>query len=586
MQVELRKDLRRRMASSLLVLIVFLSQGPLALAQEIQGELDAEGSDTFADYATAIFRLTVSESGTLTVRVDSALDTYLFVRSPGGSFRDADDSGPGTEEIAWENADSGEWLVLVTTYYPELSGQFSIRFEGASDAEQVLFREIPREYIADAFELRGVADPLVGLAMRTGLLADQLTLESFRSRLTRELRDSLSSLEVTERDLRSEVADLEEQEATLQMALSDGRVLPERTRTLFQDLVEPELFDVTLDLQAARSRLEAAFSNRLAVTEALDQIGDLDALGRQLTELRTRLESVDDQQELGRIQRQVRALQAEVREIAVSIAERLIEASLPFTDRLLDTLTASINRDDSRSFGRVLLNRLELGVINRAVSVTADDINRGPGFRDSSIWLPQLFPWPPPTPSTTSVLSRDLPGWDSTFQTLGDLDDSLTMALAAAGYSGISYWGVPHGFALVTPLEQTDRQGVPLRGVSRWSTRIQRMKEFTLQEYVRALLTAPPGFFRTIVFVVSPEPFAATNGENVLATIERWASTGHQFLPQEIRDIGYGTQDFQATALIYEFRKRRNSDNPRSSGRARHTALEHLERAGILQHFL
>jgi hypothetical protein len=197
--------------------------------------------------------------------------------------------------------------------------------------------------------------------------------------------------------------------------------------------------------------------------------------------------------------------------------------------------------------------------------------------------LPELFPWPPPEPSSLVVLDRDdfvRPG--RRMQTLEDIDVALRSALKDTGYPGGRYWGVRDGFALVTPIEQTDAEGTPLTSVARWSTQIAEMKNFTPAEYLRALLTAPAGYFRVIVFVITPHSFTSSAERANFSVVELWSrAPGHTSLPSGVRDLAF-TADYQVTALVYEFLKTKSGDKPTTSIPGRHTANVHLDRTGIL----
>jgi hypothetical protein len=198
----------------------------------------------------------------------------------------------------------------------------------------------------------------------------------------------------------------------------------------------------------------------------------------------------------------------------------------------------------------------------------------------SQFWLPAMLPWPPPNPSDRVVLDRSLlADTNGPPTTLGGVSDRLESALTNAGYPGSSYWGVPGGFALVTKLEQTDRDGTPLAGRMRWQTSIATMKCFCLTQYLNALLTAPPGFYRVLVFVVTTQEFAPVREREPIDTIERWSQLGLNDLPSGLRATPF-TDEHEVTVLLYEFVKRSDADRP-ESGPARISARDHLRAAGL-----
>jgi hypothetical protein len=205
-----------------------------------------------------------------------------------------------------------------------------------------------------------------------------------------------------------------------------------------------------------------------------------------------------------------------------------------------------------------------------------DPAEAAPGDDPEDDWLPALLPWPPPSPSSQLVISSQFLREAGVLPTtLAQVDTKLQEALSGAGYSGSTYWGVPGGFAVVTPLEQTDAGGAPLRGQARWTAAIAEMKSFSLGEYVRALFTAPPGHFRVLAFVVSPQAFAPSDSEATLDTIARWSRGGLSFLPDTIGQDEF-TERHRITVLVYEFLKRQNVDQPVTSVPGRLTARAHL----------
>lgn len=161
-------------------------------------------------------------------------------------------------------------------------------------------------------------------------------------------------------------------------------------------------------------------------------------------------------------------------------------------------------------------------------------------------------------------------------QTLGNLDAQLRHALESAGYYGVAYFGVPDGFAIVTRIEQTDGQGRPLAGEARWSATVVAMRSFSPTEYLRALLTAPAGYFRVIAIVVSSRPFSFSGDRAQLSTIERWARSGSTGLPSEVQREPF-TEAHRVTALIYEFEKRSSAEKPQVFIPGRWTAAQHLQ---------
>jgi hypothetical protein len=193
---------------------------------------------------------------------------------------------------------------------------------------------------------------------------------------------------------------------------------------------------------------------------------------------------------------------------------------------------------------------------------------------DPAAALPELFPWPPPDASARGRIDRRLFG-DVQPETLGEVADALAAALADAGYSGPGYLGVPSGFAIVTRIEQTDGEGQPLAGDARWSTGIAAVKSFSILGYLRALLTAEPGYFRVLVLVVTDARFAESGVRGRLETLERWSRQGLNALVPAVRDMPY-TTTHEITALVYEFEKPSRDADPEVKVPGRNPAPGHL----------
>jgi len=188
------------------------------------------------------------------------------------------------------------------------------------------------------------------------------------------------------------------------------------------------------------------------------------------------------------------------------------------------------------------------------------------------------FPWPPPDPSASMDITVLMKGTQDEITLLKDVDKNLRRALEESGYIEKSYLAVPDGFALVTHLEQINRDGTP-KEPGRWSLEKEPLRSFSLGEYLRALFFADPGLFRIVVFVVTPHPFPRS-GE----VIERddamdWLRDGLNRLPPSVENQDY-TDEFRITALIYQFEKPETGE-PRLS-RSNITGEGHLVGSGFL----
>lgn len=192
--------------------------------------------------------------------------------------------------------------------------------------------------------------------------------------------------------------------------------------------------------------------------------------------------------------------------------------------------------------------------------------------------LPE-FPWPPPLASSTEVLPASLLAEAGTAATLGDIDRRLTQALEDNGYFESSYYAVPGGFALVTRLERIEPTGEPVLGPDRWSTEVGRTVSFSLQDYLRALFTARPGYYRLIVFILTDVPFTQSKAEISREEAEGWLGSGAGWLPEQVGSVRF--DGHSCSALIYEFARASVEDEAEAVRPGLIPARTHLEKAGI-----
>lgn len=167
--------------------------------------------------------------------------------------------------------------------------------------------------------------------------------------------------------------------------------------------------------------------------------------------------------------------------------------------------------------------------------------------------LPE-FPWPPPRASAETIIPQKfLQKSTDLVAHLGDVDHILVGALDINGYYDKSYYAVPDGFALVTRLEQISSDGTPKKLPARWELEMGKLRKFSLAEYLRALLTANPGYYRIIVFIVTSHPFSQADAKVSEDQAINWLEGGFERLPSAVSELEF-TQEYGCTALVYEFR--------------------------------
>ena len=223
------------------------------------------------------------------------------------------------------------------------------------------------------------------------------------------------------------------------------------------------------------------------------------------------------------------------------------------------------------------------------------------------------FPWPPPAASAEEVLPNELltrtavlfleryPHYPYQYGRYrygrsrhgpppllyGDIDGVLREALNSNGYFEKSYYAVPGGFALVTRLEQIEPDGSSKPNPPRWSIEPFGGASNTffsgpldwVGTFLSSLLTAPPGYYRVIVFVVTPVPFTQSDRKVSRSEALGWLGNGVRWLPDSIAIHPY-TSEIRCTVLIYEFECKTNA-SARLLLPSRLDSRTHLVNSGI-----
>lgn len=164
---------------------------------------------------------------------------------------------------------------------------------------------------------------------------------------------------------------------------------------------------------------------------------------------------------------------------------------------------------------------------------------------------------------------------------LGDVDTRISNALTAAGYVEKSYFFVPGGFALVTRLEQINDDGIPKALPDRWSVNVPPLKKFDLTSYLKALFTSNKGYFRIIVFIITPYPIMQADKGIALDGALEWLGKGANKLQPAISERKF-TKDDTVSAFIYEFEKPKSAEAVHLLP-GRLTCHLHLLNSGILR---
>jgi hypothetical protein len=160
------------------------------------------------------------------------------------------------------------------------------------------------------------------------------------------------------------------------------------------------------------------------------------------------------------------------------------------------------------------------------------------------------FPWPPPQPSARLRLPR---APFAQARSLDDVANGLVDALWTANYGEYSFYSVPDGFAMVTRLEQINSDGSPAPEAFRFRPPSEPLP-FSFARFLRELFFAPDGYYRLIVFIVTPHPFQASGNPLDEEAASDLLAEGANTLSSTLREQPF-TADYSVDALIYEFQK-------------------------------
>ncbi|MDB4991653.1 MAG: hypothetical protein JWN04_6831 [Myxococcaceae bacterium] len=203
----------------------------------------------------------------------------------------------------------------------------------------------------------------------------------------------------------------------------------------------------------------------------------------------------------------------------------------------------------------------------------------GPGLPAPPVAVP-AFAWPPPAASARTALPEHLLRHRDA-KSFAEVDRRISRALENNGYDERAYFSVPHGFAVITRLEQTDRQGFSKKGPDRWATTVGPLRQFSLTNYLRDLFSAAPGYFRVIAFVVTDQPYTNGGVSVTEGVTEAWLEDGADRLPSALGATAYSAQH-ECSVLVYEFASSGGPGSVAVLRPGRLTGEQHLQSSGIL----
>jgi hypothetical protein len=188
------------------------------------------------------------------------------------------------------------------------------------------------------------------------------------------------------------------------------------------------------------------------------------------------------------------------------------------------------------------------------------------------------FPWPPPRWTSRTKLPYGLV-IKSPADTLGNVFGRIEEALH---HGRIAQWSVfalgDDGFVVICQMETIDDRGVARPEPQRWSTGPVPPTAWGSFPwvYLQMLFLAPPGRYRVIGLIVTPVLFGDdSERETTAAELGTLLTTGVTDLPPRMKDQTV-TSGTRCEAIVYEFRKKRQSDDPAFEGKVTIDPVRHL----------
>ena len=193
----------------------------------------------------------------------------------------------------------------------------------------------------------------------------------------------------------------------------------------------------------------------------------------------------------------------------------------------------------------------------------------------------QNFPrFPVPAPKWSA--DADVDDYFKTCAKMSDAEQKIRQALDATGFYSRKYFQVPGGFAVVTRMEQFNKDGSSKSEANRWKTRPVRDETFSITGYLSSFFTTEPGYFRLFAFVVTDAVLTSDQKRQVSRDeASNWLNEGACRLPEVIGSKPFG-KNTGVTALVYEFRVPESNRQPIFAQPSDLDGMTHLRQARIL----
>jgi len=191
-----------------------------------------------------------------------------------------------------------------------------------------------------------------------------------------------------------------------------------------------------------------------------------------------------------------------------------------------------------------------------------------------------LFPSPSPRPSTeiSNIRIEGGKNWK-----MHHLDNFLRSILDSCGYRELRYYDVLEGFAIITGIEQINKEGSPLPEPERWSNGVKHIENLSFENYFSSLFKADKGYFRVMIFIVTSDNILIDGKRISRSEISTLCGSGSLRLSKETMKTDY-TNSHYLSILIYEFVVSENDgSDPTLSYPSLNDAKTHLIQSKIWQ---
>ncbi|SMO80021.1 hypothetical protein [Gracilimonas mengyeensis] len=180
------------------------------------------------------------------------------------------------------------------------------------------------------------------------------------------------------------------------------------------------------------------------------------------------------------------------------------------------------------------------------------------------------FNMPPPEPSSKTIIDNSIFLADDSTTTLDDVARRLMAALDEARFGDRSFYlprygsEITDGFVLASQWEQTDKNGNPMPEPDRWAVKVTPSRDWSLSSILESLLGPNTGYFRVMVFFVTPNYIGQTDSLVNQETASDWTTEGAGFLPEEVGNELFASTNkaYFCTVYIYEFVQKTPDEKP------------------------